>query len=227
LVAPSLSALTATAVLSSGPEWGGLVASYLLGAIPFGLLIVAATKRVDLRTLGSGNIGATNAMRVAGRPLGLVVFLLDVLKGWAPVALLAPALVAPAGSSHGSAGVLQVAYGAAAVLGHCFPVYLRFRGGKGVATACGALIGLDPLVFLIGGAAWLVFMALFRYTSLASMAMAATFAMAAWLRSAAGRREVFLGALLLALLIVVRHRSNIGRMLAGTEPKAGRKGRGP
>jgi glycerol-3-phosphate acyltransferase PlsY len=118
-------------------------------------------------------------------------------------------------------------FGAAAVLGHCFPVYLRFRGGKGVATACGALVGLDPVVFLAGGAAWLVLMAQFRYTSLAWMAMAATFAAAAWLRSAAGRREVFLGALLLALLIVVRHRSNIGRMLAGTEPKAGRRSRAP
>jgi glycerol-3-phosphate acyltransferase PlsY len=181
---------------------------------------VAATKRVDLRKLGSGNIGATNAMRVAGRPLGLCVFALDVLKGWVPVALLAPAL-----ASGGSPAVLRVVYGAAAVLGHCFPVWLRFRGGKGVATACGALVGLDPVVFLCGGAVWLVFMALFRYTGLASMAMAAAFAVTAWLRSAPGQRAVFLGALLLALLIVVRHRSNIGRMLAGTEPKAGRRGK--
>ena len=200
-------------------EWGGLVASYLLGAIPFGLVIFSAVKHGDLRTLGSGNIGATNAMRFGGRWLGLCVFVLDVLKGWIPVAVIAPAVV----SADGSRGVLQVVYGAAAVFGHCFPVYLRFRGGKGVATACGALVGLDPIVFLIGGAAWCVFLGLFRYTSLASMAMGATFAAVAWVRSEVGHREVFLGALLLALLIVVRHRSNIGRMLAGTEPKTGQR----
>jgi len=209
--------------LPAGWEWAGLVLSYLLGAVPFGLVVIRTFRGVDLRQLGSGNIGATNAIRAGGKPLGLLVFVLDVMKGVLPVALLARLFAGWGPHGPETLRMLQVEYGAAAVFGHCFPIYLHFKGGKGVATACGALIALDGRVFLAGGVAWLLTMALTRYTGLASMVMGATFPVAAWLRTAPGQRELFVGTLLLALLIAVRHRSNIERMLAGTEPKAGRR----
>lgn len=192
-----------------------VLVSYLLGAVPFGLVLVRLVRGVDIRTVGSGNIGATNAMRAGGKPLGLFVFFLDVAKGWAPAAVIAPWFV---NASDGSPGVLQVACGAAAVLGHCFPAFLAFRGGKGVATGCGALIALEPTVFLVGGAVWVLTLLAFRFVGLASMAMGVAFLIAAlWL--APERREIAVGAGLLALLILLRHRSNITAMLNGTEPK--------
>lgn len=201
-----------------------VLVSYAVGAVPFGLVLVRLVRGVDIRTVGSGNIGATNAMRAGGTPLGLLVFLLDVAKGWVAVSLFAPRI---GGDLDGSLGVLQVACGAAAVLGHCYPVYLRFSGGKGVATGCGALIALQPLSFLIGGAVWLLTLLVFRFTGLASMAMGLTFPVAA-LALAPERREIAVGAGLLALLILLRHRSNISRMLSGTEPRVfqGRPGGG-
>lgn len=198
------------------------LASYLLGAVPFGWVLVKLFTGKDLRSEGSGNIGATNAIRAAGKPVGLAAFVLDLLKGWVPVVLFAPwAAGAAAGGAADprSAALAAVACGAAAVLGHCFPVYLSFRGGKGVATGCGALIGLDWRLFPIGGAVWLGTMAATRYVGLSSILMGITFPLAAaWLRGPAD--PVVLGAGLLTLLILVRHRSNMARMLAGTEPKA-------
>ncbi|HVS10613.1 MAG TPA: glycerol-3-phosphate 1-O-acyltransferase PlsY [Planctomycetota bacterium] len=192
-----------------------ILASYLVGAVPFGLLLVRASRGVDLRQVGSGNIGATNAMRAAGKPVGLAVFALDFLKGLVPVLLAAPA----AGGGL-SPRELQVACGTAAVVGHCFPVYLRFRGGKGVATGCGALLAIDWRIFLAGGAVWLATLAATRFTGLASMLMGLAFVAAAWVLWRERAPEVVAGAGLLALLILVRHRKNIARMLAGTEPKA-------
>lgn len=211
--------LLAAVAVPGGAEWGAIAGAYLLGAVPFGLVMARVLKGVDLRTVGSGNIGATNAMRVLGRPLGLVAFALDFLKGWLPVFALAPAAALAPERVTG----LQVLCGAAAVLGHCFPVYLRFRGGKGVATGCGALVALDPVVFLVGGAAWLVALAATRYVGVASMVMGLGFCAAALVR---GPGELLAGAVLLEVLILVRHRSNIERLLAGTEPRigAGRRG---
>jgi glycerol-3-phosphate acyltransferase PlsY len=223
-LAPGPSALNAAATgLPSGWEWAGLLLAYLLGAVPFGLVIIRAFRGVDLRQQGSGNIGATNAIRAGGKPLGLVVFLLDIAKGIVPVALFAPLFAGWGPHGPETLPALQVQCGAAAVIGHCFPIYLRFKGGKGVATGCGVLIALDWPVFVVGGLAWLAVMALTRYTGLASMVMGASFPVAAWLRTTPGQRELFAGSLLLALLIAVRHRPNIQRMLSGTEPKAGRK----
>jgi glycerol-3-phosphate acyltransferase PlsY len=176
----------------------------------------------DLRDFGSGNIGATNAMRAAGKVVGVTSFLLDAGKGLAPV--LAARALAP------GEPWLHVACGAAAVLGHCFPVYLGFKGGKGVATGCGALMGLHWLLFPIGGAVWLLTLMATHYVGLASIAMGIAFPLAAWFlpQDAGGKRpEVVVGAALLTLLILIRHRSNMARMLAGTEPKAlTRKGAG-
>jgi glycerol-3-phosphate acyltransferase PlsY len=109
------------------------------------------------------------------------------------------------------------------VLGHCFPLYLSFRGGKGVATGCGALVALELRVFLAGGAVWLVTAAVTRYAGLSSIAMGAAFPLAAWWFVGDRRPEIVLGAGLLTVLILLRHRSNISRMLAGTEPKMGAK----
>ncbi len=191
--------------------WLALALSYLLGAVPFGLVLVRLTTGLDLREVGSGNIGATNAMRAAGKTVGVLSFLLDAGKGLVPVLVLAP--LDPSMPAY-----LPVACGAAAVLGHCFPVYLRLRGGKGVATGFGALIGLDWRLFLIGGAVWLLTLAVSRYVGLASIVMGIAFPIAAWALD--GGPELTIGASLLTILILVRHRSNVARIVAGTEPKA-------
>jgi len=183
-------------------------------------VLVWLAKGQDLRKFGSGNIGATNAMRAAGKPIGVLSCVLDWGKGWLPVAVLAPRL------ASGTADVLdlQVYCGAAAVLGHCFPVYLGFRGGKGVATGTGALAGLDPVLLLIGFGVWVVVLFTTRYVGLASIALGFAFPVAAWWRSGPGEGpEILIGSSLLTLLILVRHRSNMARMLAGTEPKIGTK----
>jgi glycerol-3-phosphate acyltransferase PlsY len=199
----------------SAADLAAVLAAYLLGAVPFGLVFARVLKGVDLRKVGSGNIGTTNAMRVIGRPLGLVVFVLDFGKGWLP-AFAFPAL---AGTAPDARAVVAVACGAAAVVGHCFPVYLRFKGGKGVATGFGAVVALDPWLFVIAGLAWVATLVAFRYVGLASILMGFAFPVGAYLRSGAERPEVVLGAGLLTLLILVRHRSNIRRMIAGEEPR--------
>jgi len=192
--------------------------SYLLGAVPFGFLMVRFLKGEDLRTVGSGNIGATNAMRALGKPLGVVAFFLDFAKGWVPVALIAPALV-----SEGTENpmILAVLCGAAAVVGHVFPVYLRFKGGKAVATGCGAIVGIDPVIFLIAGVVWLITLASTRFVGLASMLMGLAFPVVAGVRGHGV--WVVLGTGALAALILARHRSNLLRMIDGTEPRIGRK----
>ncbi len=199
-----------------------IIASYLLGSIPFGLLIVRWLKGVDVRQVGSGNIGATNAARAAGRGAGIAVFLLDGGKG-ALAAASMPALGrALFGTEPTRIGpeALAVACACAAVAGHCFSLFLGFRGGKGVATGCGALLALDPRLFLAGGLVWLATMLLTRWVSLASMAMGLAFPIAAWWLGGPARTPHTLGTALLAILILARHRSNIMRLVAGTEPKA-------
>ncbi len=194
---------------------GALVASYLVGAIPFGLVMAKMFKGIDLRTVGSGNIGATNAMRAMGKPLGLTAFLLDWGKGF-----VASYFFAPWGGSEDQLTV-QVLCGALAVIGHCFPVYLKFKGGKGVATASGAIIAMDPMVFLAGGVVWLVVLFTSRYVSIASILMGITFPIAAFLRMGSAGLPFILGCAALATLILVRHRVNMQRLMAGTESKIG------
>lgn len=196
----------------------GLLGSYLLGAVPFGFVLAKLLHGVDIRTIGSGNIGATNAMRVLGRPLGVVAFLLDFAKGWVPTALIAPAF------APGSPGA-AVACGTAAVLGHVYPVYLRFKGGKAVATGCGAIAGIDFVVFAVAGLTWPLGLAVFRFVSVSSILLGLTLPLAAWWRS--GEQpyglEVVAGCAALFLLILVRHRSNIQRLREGTESRVGSK----
>ncbi len=193
-----------------------LLACYLVGSIPFGLVLVRLVKGIDLRTVGSGNIGATNAMRAAGKPVGLAVFVLDFAKGWVAVWGFAGLVAGQEPLSWAA-----TACGALSVLGHCFPVWLSFAGGKGVATGCGALVAMDPRIWVVGGAVWLVALGLGRMVSLASIAMGLAFSVAAWFLTQ--RVEPTVGAALLALLILVRHRSNMSRIVAGTESKIGSK----
>lgn len=190
-----------------------LVLSYLLGSVPFGLLLARA-RGIDLRAQGSGNIGATNVARVVGPVSGLLAFVGDFGKGFVPAFWIATL-------AGGETRLASVLCGAAAVCGHVWPVYLRFKGGKAVATGCGALVALDPIVFLVGGAAWLVTLFLFRFVGLASMVMAVVFPIAAWVRMSQGRYgiEVVLGASALTALVLLRHRPNIARMISGTEPR--------
>lgn len=199
--------------------------SYLLGSVSFSYLLVHMLRGTDLRRTGSGNLGATNAGRLLGRRWGLVVFLLDFAKGLVPV-LLARS-VAGYGPVLLDTVTLPLVAGVAAVLGHCFPFYLGFRGGKGVATASGALLGLVPLAALAGAAVFCVTVGLTRLVSLGSC-LAALAVPVAWL--ALGGAEtlsepegrcmlvVLAG---LSLLVLARHRSNIKRILQGTEDRIG------
>jgi len=201
------------------PEWGLCLGAYLVGAIPFGLLLGFAVKGVDIRGVGSGNIGAANVGRALGRPFALFAFLLDFLKGYGP-AWAALVLTDPTRAKS-----LAVVCGGAAVCGHVWPIYLRFRGGKGVATGTGALVAIDPILFVFGGVVWLVTLGLTRFVGFSSMMMGLAFFVAAWWRSAEGAygHVVVVGAALLAALVWIRHRGNMARMLAGTEPRFGSK----
>jgi glycerol-3-phosphate acyltransferase PlsY len=199
--------------------WAVIVCAYLLGAVPFGLIFARWLKGIDLRTFGSGNIGATNAIRAMGRPMGYVVFALDFLKGFVPV-LMTGILVSAAKSDLEFA---QVLVGTASVLGHCYSPYLRFKGGKGVATGCGAIVAIEWRVFLAGSIVWLLTRLMTGYAGLASILMGVAFPVAAWYLGWPARRALVVGAVLLMLLIIVRHRGNIQRMLSGTEPNARHK----
>ena len=195
-----------------------LPAAYLLGSIPFAFLAVKWRRGVDIRTLGSGNVGATNAGRILGKPAAVAIYALDAGKGAASV-LLARWLSAEADP------LLEVGAGLLAIIGHVFPIWLGFRGGKGVATTTGVFAALMPIAFLIAGGAWIVVAAVTRYVSLASIALALAFplAMAAVDREEAFRERlpVTILGIVAALFILVRHMPNIRRVLARTEPKIG------
>ena len=200
---------------------------YLCGSIPFGLLIGRCVAGVDIRHHGSHNIGATNCGRVVGRPWGLLAFGLDVAKGAAPVAGLAPlvarVLVVPASV----AGYLPLAAGLGAILGHAFPVWIGFRGGKAAATGLGVALGLSPAAAGIRFGAWALTVAVTRIVSLGSILGATAFAVSAILLStdpfeaSALPRTAFY--VVICLLVVARHRANIGRLLRGQEPRIGRR----
>jgi glycerol-3-phosphate acyltransferase PlsY len=196
--------------------WGLVVLGYLLGSVPFGLLIAKWIKGIDLRTFGSGNIGATNAMRACGRGWGYAVFALDFLKGFGPV-LACFWLI----GREDHRKLAQVLVGTASVLGHCYSIYLGFGGGKGVATGCGAIVAIAPVTFLWGGIAWVIVRGLTGWSGLASIMMGVTFPLAVWIDG--GHKAILIGATMLCFLIVIRHRSNIQRMWNGTEPRAGEK----
>ena len=191
-----------------------ILASYLLGAIPTSYLVVRLVKGEDLRRLGRGNLGATNLYRSLGWRYALPVALFDVSKGAIPVLLFAP--------RAGGTDLVALLLGAAAVLGHVFSVFVSFRGGKGVATAAGMVLGLAPLAFLAALAVWALVLAVTGFVSLASMLAALALPPAVYLLEPERRPLIWLFALL-AALIVVFHRANIRRLLAGTEHRFGRQ----
>ncbi len=180
---------------------------YLAGSIPFGVLLTRWLRGVDVRQQGSGNIGATNVTRVAGKKLGAVVLLLDALKGALPVALALQLLPGQP--------VLHVLVGLAAVLGHVYPVWLKLRGGKGVATALGVLLVLSPLAALAGALAYAAVFAVWRVSSLGSLTAGATVVGTSAL-SDRPQEYAGLSAVLFGLMLWT-HRSNIGRLLRHTE----------
>ena len=189
------------------------VVGFLLGSIPFGLLLTRAAGLGDIRKVGSGNIGATNVLRTGNKKLAAATLLLDALKGLAPV-LVFNLLWGPVPAAAAAAG---------AVLGHMFPPWLGFKGGKGVATTLGVLIGLSWLLGAITCALWLVLAALFRYSSLAALFGIVIGAIAAWILV-----DWPAAAAITALvpLVWVRHHANIRRLLDGTEPKIGQRKEG-
>lgn len=194
--------------------------AYLIGAVPNGWW-VARLKGIDIRTVGSGNIGATNVFRSVGRAWGIAVFILDFLKGFLP-ALLFPLLI-ELWTETAPPPWAALAFGGLAVIGHNWPVYLGFKGGKGVATSAGMLAGAAPAAMGIGVLVWIVLFAATRYVSLGSIGAAAAAGTAAWpLYLDQGLvRPVVLS--LLAVTAVARHQANIRRLLNGTESKIGRK----
>lgn len=197
---------------------GALLGSYFIGSIPTAYLLVKRWKRLDVRTVGSGNVGATNVARVAGSRAGAIVFCLDLAKGLAAVLGLAPWLIQPLSPAA------QLGCGLSAVLGHAFPLFLAFRGGKGVATTIGVLLGTMPLVAGVCLTVWLTCVLIWRYVSVGSMAAAVTLPIAQTLTHRT-LPEVLLGSAL-ALLIIGRHRANIARLVQGTEHRVGRPRRG-
>ncbi len=209
--------------------------AYLLGSIPFGLLIAKAHGK-DLRTIGSGNIGATNVSRALGRKWAYTCFTLDMLKGLVPM-LAASMLISrysmlgenPESSIQPVVLFLWLAVGCAAILGHIFPVYLKFKGGKGVATSFGVALGVWPyytIAAAFAGAVWVAAVLTWRYVSLASIVAAITFPLVliaailltpAW--SFAALWPLLLAAIAIPLMVIIRHRENVKRLLAGTESK--------
>ena len=187
--------------------------AYLFGSVPYGLILTKLAGLGDIRSVGSGNIGATNVLRTGHKGLAALTLTLDVAKGVAAV------LIADwYGAQHGMAIMASLVAGFAVVIGHVFPVWLKFRGGKGVATTFGVLLALSPGTAAVTGAVWLFMLLIFRYSSLAALAASviATFFAFGYAGQSVG---ILIGAL--ALLIVIKHHANIRRLIAGTEPKVG------
>lgn len=203
-------------MIADFPIWAyavGIVAGYLLGSIPFGLVLTRAAGLGDIRTIGSGNIGATNVLRTGHKGLALATLILDGGKG-AIAVLLVKALVGM------DATTLALVTGTAAVIGHNFPVWLKFKGGKGVATTIGLMIAAAPVVGLMVIFTWLAIAFIFRMSSLAALialALAPAFALLL------ARPEAAIAFLILGILGWIRHSANLRRLLKGEEPRIGAK----
>jgi glycerol-3-phosphate acyltransferase PlsY len=201
-----------------------VIGSYLLGSIPFGYL-AGRMAGIDIRNCGSGNVGATNVIRTIGKSYGYPVFALDFLKGLGAVKM--SVLIATRMQLEWNPPeMFGIVAAISSVLGHSFPVWLGFRGGKGVATSAGALFGLAPVAALVGVAIWIVTFWLTRYVSVASIAAAAALPfvilITTWLSRTTGKL-LFYSSVCLAVVVIWRHRSNLSRLIHGTEPRFNRK----
>ncbi|WP_077001342.1 glycerol-3-phosphate 1-O-acyltransferase PlsY [Variovorax sp. KK3] len=203
------------------PSLIAIVLAYLLGSLSFAVIVSKALGMDDPRSYGSKNPGATNVLRSGNKGAALATLLLDAIKGWLPVFL-----IHRVGDTYGLGEGTAALAGLAAFLGHLYPVFFGFKGGKGVATAAGALLGIEPLLGLATGVTWLIIAVFFRYSSLASI-VAAFFAPAYYLIGGGIawplNREVMLALIAISLLLVWRHRENIRRLAAGTESRLGSK----
>jgi glycerol-3-phosphate acyltransferase PlsY len=198
------------------------IVAYLLGSIPFGLILVRIFRKQDIRQQGSGNIGATNVIRSGGKGLGAATFLLDAAKGFVAV-LLAWQVALHTNQSQAQAQNLAATAAVCAMLGHIYTVWLRFKGGKGVATGFGVFLGIAPLSALVALVAFIIIFALSRYVSLASIVAAVVFPFAALLRHHEPLTPVMVAAvILLPLIVIAKHHANIRRLLAGTEYRFGK-----
>ena len=197
-----------------------VVFAYICGSVPWGY-IIGKVNGIDVRTVGSKNIGATNVTRCVGKKAGKLCFALDFLKGLLPV-LVARYIIGVSGS------VTELLVVFAAILGHVFPVFLNFKGGKGVSTAAGAIMALAPVPLVTALVIWVVVFVISRYVSLASITAAAVLPVIAWVMILTGNRNgasvpVAIVLTVIAALAIFRHRSNIQRLLDGTENRFGRK----
>ena len=201
-----------------------LAGSYLLGSIPFGYL-AGLLAGIDIRKVGSGNVGATNVVRVLGKKYGYPVFALDVLKGFGPVKismLMAPGLP----QQWNSPEIFGIVAAISSVLGHLYPPWLKFKGGKGVATSAGALLALTPIATLIGVAVWIIVFWLTGYVSLASMTAAILLPIVIFVLRSQDQNKgkpLVCSAVCVAAIVIWRHRSNVSRLIRGTEPRFTRK----
>src|SRR5262245_27242012 len=200
-----------------------LVGSYLLGSIPFGYL-VGQFAGIDIRSAGSRNVGATNVVRLLGKRYGYPVFVLDFLKGFGAVkiSMLIATSPPPGWNSAQTFGVIAAL---GSVLGHSYSPWLKFKGGKGVATAAGALLALMPIAVLMGAAVWILVFLATRYVSLASVITAALLPIVILVISWGNEKTwiVFYLSVCLAAVVIWRHRSNLSRLMRGTEPRFTRK----
>ena len=199
-----------------------LAIGYLLGSIPFGYLIVRLTSGADVRETGSGGTGATNVSRRAGKAAGILTLILDAFKG--ALAVLVARVILGGGGAATNAKWWVAAAATATIAGHIFPVWLGFRGGKGVATAAGVFFMLAPFALLCAGIVFALVVGLTRYVSLASLTAVVLIPLFLWLQKlliqpAADIRPPLVAAVVSAALIVYAHRANIARLISGTEPK--------
>ncbi len=209
------------------------VVAYLLGSIPTGYLAGVA-KGIDVRTVGSGNIGATNVFRILGKTAGIIVLVVDGLKGWVSVAIL-PELVygrffsTPWSDQAAESEYLRIIAGLSVILGHNYTCWLKFKGGKGIATSAGVLAALIPVTFIIGLSTWIVICVITRYVSVASITAAVVLPFATWAVRFMGvhySHRMVIVATLMSTLAIYKHKANISRLMNGTENKLGRK-KGP
>ncbi|PIQ87283.1 MAG: acyl-phosphate glycerol 3-phosphate acyltransferase [Candidatus Omnitrophica bacterium CG11_big_fil_rev_8_21_14_0_20_45_26] len=198
------------------------ILSYLIGSIPNAFLIGKLVKHIDIREHGSGNVGATNVFRTVGKGWGSLALVLDMSKGLIVSAVIVP--LAYRLSSHDSLIIWQLVFGLLAIGGHTWPIWLKFKGGKGVATSCGVFLGIFPLAVLLALLVWIATAVLTRFVSASSMVAAFSFQIFLFLfyRHVSEFRFIMIIAVLLFIFIVYTHRSNITRLIRGTENKIGK-----
>jgi len=194
------------------------IAAYMLGSIPTGYL-VARAKGVDIRTVGSGNIGATNVFRILGVPAGIFVLVFDGMKGFAGCAWLVDAVIQAFQASREETEYLRLIAGLVVILGHNYTCWLHFKGGKGIATSAGVLAALVPLALLIILSIWFILFALTRYVSVGSLAASFTLPFATWFTTKSRTLTIVTAAM--GVLAIYKHKTNIQRLLNGTENRIG------